>query len=1028
MMRNLWWALGVIVALGMVVAPVASVAMGLASHEGTTTVASSTCCGSMAVSPVRTTSEPPSQPLSGSTAGPSPNSISPSSDPAQGPGSVIATLVLSNGSVVPGNFLSANSFYPSAVAFDPTNHYVYVVNSGSDSVAAGNVSVINGTTGKVVARIPVGRSPEGVAVDRANGYVYVTNSESGNVSVINGAIDQVVGSISVGGMPVGVAVDPANGYVYVASGYSDYLSVINGTTNTMVGTITVGNGPWTLAVDAANGYVFVANTRSNNVTVIDGRTDQVIGSVPVGNGPWGVAVDPANGLVYTTNRNSSNITVINGTTDHELTAGIPTGLDPQGVAFDAASKLVYVTCGASDNLTVISGSPGRSIGSIPVGHNPDAVAVDGVNGYLYVTNYASDNVSVINGTSAVVGSLLMGSSPQALAVDPANGVVYVTNWVGQDLIAINGATDTVNGSIAAATDSYPYPDAVAVHGGNGDIYVANWGMNDVTVVNGATDKVVASVPVGIEPGGVAVDGANGYVYVTNSGGANVSVINGATNGPVGSIPVGEEPWGIAVDARNGYIYVSVQTSCHLTIINGSTNVVVGSIAGLCGGRGGITVDPFNGDIYVASGYQNVSVINATTDTVVRLIPVGTAPYGMAVDDANGYVYVTNSGTNDVTVINGSTNTVVGSIPVGVEPNGVSVDRTNGLIYVANWISGSISVISPPVHSVTFQETGLPAGRNWTVDLNGTNETSAGSAITFTEPNGEYAFTVGPVPGYLASPRTGYLTVNDYNAVVGLVFYQLCSVRFSESGLPAKALAMGWTVEFNGTVQTLTNTSTVFVVPVILYRNYSYLVAGPSGYVVTGSAPSGALSVHNASMLETFDLSKGKAYALTFTEKGLPKSGGVTQSWCVEVSGWARCSTRTSTTFVGLTAGNYSYGVVSPRYGWTITARIGSGTVPAWGAVLLEKNTKVAFTFAYLYPVVFRQTGLVGSGNGTLWSVTVKGHTETAEWNGTIRFGLANGSYGYKIGTVAGYTGKGSPKSVTVNGAGSSVSVTFTKRT
>jgi YVTN family beta-propeller protein len=48
-----------------------------------------------------------------------------------------------------------------------------------------NVSVINGTTNRVITNIGVGYHPEGLVYDSANGYIYVTNFYSGSVSIIS---------------------------------------------------------------------------------------------------------------------------------------------------------------------------------------------------------------------------------------------------------------------------------------------------------------------------------------------------------------------------------------------------------------------------------------------------------------------------------------------------------------------------------------------------------------------------------------------------------------------------------------------------------------------------------------------------------------------------------------------------------------------------------------------------------------------------------------------------------------------------
>ena len=51
---------------------------------------------------------------------------------------------------------------------------------------------------KVVGTITMGSSPVGLAYDSSNGNVYVSNYGSNNVSIINGTTNKVIGKISVG--------------------------------------------------------------------------------------------------------------------------------------------------------------------------------------------------------------------------------------------------------------------------------------------------------------------------------------------------------------------------------------------------------------------------------------------------------------------------------------------------------------------------------------------------------------------------------------------------------------------------------------------------------------------------------------------------------------------------------------------------------------------------------------------------------------------------------------------------------------
>src|SRR5437667_190263 len=294
-------------------------------------------------------------------------------------------------------------------------------NQSTEGFAASALTVDSGG-GTVVATIPVGGDPAGVAYNSGNGYVYVTNPCSDIVSVINGTT--VVATVPVEYKPSGVAYDSGNGYVYVAND-TTYVSVINGTT--VVATVPVGGEPNAVAYDSENGYVYVTNSDSRRVSVISGRAG--VARVPVGGGPRGVAYDSGNGYVYVSNYFSSNVSVIDGTTN-TVVATVPVGYLPRGVAYDSENMYVYVADYGSNNVSVIDGT--TVVATVPVGTLPGALAYDGGNGIVYVANfgsyyYSSSNVSVISGT-VVVATVPVGNCPDGVAYDSGNGYLYVSNY------------------------------------------------------------------------------------------------------------------------------------------------------------------------------------------------------------------------------------------------------------------------------------------------------------------------------------------------------------------------------------------------------------------------------------------------------------------------------------------------------------------------------------------------------------------------------------------------------------------------
>ena len=121
----------------------------------------------------------------------------------------------------------------------PDGSRVYVANLRSN-----NVSAIDTATNTVIATIPVGIYPYGLAASPDGSKVYVADFGSNSVSVIPTASNTVIGSpIPVGTNPAGVAVSPDGSKVYVADSGSNSVSVITTATNTVTATIPVGNNP-----------------------------------------------------------------------------------------------------------------------------------------------------------------------------------------------------------------------------------------------------------------------------------------------------------------------------------------------------------------------------------------------------------------------------------------------------------------------------------------------------------------------------------------------------------------------------------------------------------------------------------------------------------------------------------------------------------------------------------------------------------------------------------------------------------------
>jgi YVTN family beta-propeller protein len=122
------------------------------------------------------------------------------------------------------------------------------------------------------------------------------------------------------------------------------------------------------------------------------------------------------------------------------------------------------------------------------------------------------------------------------------------------------------------------------------------------------------------------------------------------------------------------------------------------------GPWGTAVDPTTNRIYVVNGSAStVSVIDGTTNGVLATIPVGTFPSEAAVNTATHRVFVTNGGDNTVSVVDSTTNAVIATISVGANPFGVAVNQTTNRVYVANSSANTVTVIDGATNTVV----GLP---------------------------------------------------------------------------------------------------------------------------------------------------------------------------------------------------------------------------------------------------------------------------------------------------------------------------------
>lgn len=171
--------------------------------------------------------------------------------------------------------------------------------------------------------------------------------------------------------------------------------------------------------------------------------------------------------------------------------------------------------------------------------------------------------------------------------------------------------------------------------------------------------------------------------------------------------------------------------------------------------------------------------------------------------------------------------------VGVVP-GYLVSSASGNVTINGTAFARVLVFTPQtqlIYTVSFQETGLKDGAQWSVvvagPLGGATVRGGTSALNISLIPGSYAYSLGPVTGYF-TPAGGMFNVTDQSVTVNITYVSTTPldypVSFTETGLPSGS---SWSIDINGS--TVHNTTPTISVN-LPNGSYSWGVASqPVGY-------------------------------------------------------------------------------------------------------------------------------------------------------------------------------------------------------
>ncbi len=328
--------------------------------------------------------------------------------------------------------------------------YLYVINHDDNSI----VQFLIGSDGKLYAQSTIntpGIFPVALAVDPTDSYLYVIDtyqplSTCSPVVPCSGALaifpiltkSQVSGQTPVGSLGPAV-INNANGYNYFPISIGSDI-----VTPQQVNVLANGNNVYVTAKDTTNshgyvfGFAFSFDTSTSPISATATQTVAAAGTLPgaITSSPNSSTVFVADGVNLANATSGKNIFVytVNANGSLSLSASYPAGNTPSAIAIDPAGSHLYVANAVDSNVSAysVSGTTLSSLGSYAAGNYPDAILVEPRLGqYVYVANYLGSNVSgyalnTANDTlvNSVNTPFTTDAQPTALAAIPHNGSTH----------------------------------------------------------------------------------------------------------------------------------------------------------------------------------------------------------------------------------------------------------------------------------------------------------------------------------------------------------------------------------------------------------------------------------------------------------------------------------------------------------------------------------------------------------------------------------------------------------------------------
>jgi YVTN family beta-propeller protein len=311
-------------------------------------------------------------------------------------------------------------------------------------------------------------------------------------------------------------------------------------------------------------------------------------------------------------------------------------------------------------LSVVAGSDAATAGRGPL---------------VVVVNRADEQVTIfkVEGHSLTpLKTLPAGRVPREVCLSPDGARAYVSNQKGKSVTVVDLDSLSIAGTIEH--DDLDGPDGCVVSPDSRTLYVVSMARDSLFAISTADYGVVAEIPLPLKvPRRVVVAPDSKRLFVGCNQTPRIAVVDIAERTVAATFDVGNEARGGLAFTPDGKTFLAGNVEDDTVSWVNVETLTVERVVGTPISPQRIEVSPDGAFAYVLTRFGTglFAMPLKKKHDASRVVPLGKAPWGLAMNPDGTLLYATNNGDDNILVVDAASFQVVANVPAGKDPNGIA---------------------------------------------------------------------------------------------------------------------------------------------------------------------------------------------------------------------------------------------------------------------------------------------------------------------------------------------------------------------